>query len=351
MGKDTGFNGTTKRMGKSMSLANILPVHILAFATGFLLDQLLGDPAWVPHPVRGIGRLITGLERRLLDRQSESGEHRAGQERRNGALLVVVVLAIVLLLTAVLVIASYRLSVWVGFLVEAVLLCTCFAAADLRRESMAVHQALQKNDLVRTRQALSRIVGRQTEALTKEEICKAAVETVSENLSDGVIAPMCYAALGGPVLAMGYKAINTMDSMLGYRTERYRFFGTAAARLDDAVNFLPARISAILLILACWFDGKESNARHAWQIWQRDRNLPDSPNAGQPESACAGALGIALGGDAVYFGEPVEKPILGDATRPTEPEDIVRCNRLAGIASVIWAIVCVCLMLVVWKVL
>ena len=194
------------------------------------------------------------------------------------------------------------------------------------QESTNVYRELTKPDLPAARIAVSRIVGRDTQALTAEGVTKAAVETVAENASDGVIAPLFYMLLGGAPLALTYKAINTMDSMVGYKNERYLHFGRAAAKLDDIANFLPSRIAALLWVAAAALTGND--ARSAWRIWRRDRRNHASPNSAQTESACAGALNVQLAGPAYYFGQYYPKPTIGDAVRPIEPEDIRRADRM-----------------------
>lgn len=192
------------------------------------------------------------------------------------------------------------------------------------------------------------IVGRDTQDLTTEGVTKAAVETVAENASDGVIAPLFYLAIGGPVLGWAYKAVNTMDSMVGYKNEKYIDFGRAAAKLDDAVNFLPSRISAYLMIFACRLCGKDYDAARAKRIYLRDRRKHASPNSAQTESACAGALGLRLAGDASYFGKIVKKPFIGDRIRPTEPEDIPRANRLMYATAMLCEGICLMILFLVY---
>ena len=196
----------------------------------------------------------------------------------------------------------------------------------IRDRSTNVYRELTKPDLPAARIAVSRIVGRDTQALTAEGVTKAAVETVAENASDGVIAPLLYMLLGGAPLALTYKAINTMDSMVGYKNERYLRFGRAAAKLDDIANYLPSRIAALLWVAAAALTGND--ARSAWRIWRRDRRNHASPNSAQTESACAGALNVQLAGPAYYFGQYYPKPTIGDAVRPIEPEDIRRADRM-----------------------
>lgn len=288
----------------------------------FCLDLCIGDPRWLPHPVRGMGRAIGKLEG-LLRRSFPATP---GGERAAGAVL-----------AAALPLGSFgagwavlRLcgmaSPWLALLAEIFLCSQCLAARDLKRESMEVYRELMKGDLPAARQAVGRVVGRDTAALTAEGVTKAAVETVAENTADGETAPLFWMALGGAPLALAYKAVNTMDSMVGYKNDRYRHFGTAAARLDDLVNWLPARLSALLMIALCPLAGLDG--RGAWRIWRRDRRKHKSPNSAQTEAAMAGALGVELAGDAWYFGELHHKPTLGDGLRPIRPEDIRRANRL-----------------------
>ena len=200
------------------------------------------------------------------------------------------------------------------------------AARGLVQESMNVYKELQNGDLPAARKAVSRIVGRDTQNLTAEGVTKAAVETVAENASDGVIAPLLYMLVGGAPLALTYKAINTMDSMLGYKNEKYLYFGRCAAKLDDVANWLPSRLAGLLWVAAAALTG--NSARGAWRIWRRDRRSHASPNSAQTESACAGALGVQLAGPACYFGEYYDKPTIGDPLRPIAPQDIVRANRM-----------------------
>lgn len=293
--------------------------HITAFAIGFLLDFLFGDPEGFPHPIRLIGLLISKLEKRLYP-----GE----KKKRNGMVLAVLTLLITVSLTAGILLAAYHLHVIAGILVEAVMTGQILAANSLKKESMKVYGYLAAGSLSDAKQAVSMIVGRDTTGLTEEGVIRAAAETIAENTSDGVIAPMLYLAVGGPVLGFFYKAVNTMDSMIGYKNERYMEFGRAAARLDDAVNFLPARISAALMIFAAELSGGDYNASGAKRIWKRDRKNHASPNSAQTESVLAGALSIRLGGPASYFGKMVEKPWIGDEIRKISPEDIKKANHL-----------------------
>lgn len=297
----------------------MLGYHGIAFFAGFLLDLLLGDPYWLPHPIRLMGRLIGALEKKLNK-----------EEKRiiKGLVLVLAVLFFTAVITFILLAASYKLHPFVGCAVESVMTYQILATKCLKKESMKVYERLEEGTLEEARYAVSMIVGRDTENLDEAGVVKAAIETVAENTSDGVIAPMLYLALGGPVLGFIYKAINTMDSMIGYKNERYLYFGRAAARLDDIVNYLPSRISAYFMILAAFLAGRDFSGRKAGRIYRRDRRNHASPNSAQTEAVCAGALGVRLAGDASYFGKVVKKPWIGDDLRPVEREDIKRVNVL-----------------------
>lgn len=297
-------------------------VSTLALGLGFLLDILLGDPQGWPHVVRGIGALISALEKALYPMKNK---------RLGGAALALAVLAVSTALPALLLALLWRLSPWAYCAGEALLCWQLLALTSLKVESRKVYEALVRNDLPAARRAVSMIVGRDTAALDGAGVTRAAVETVAESACDGVIAPLFYLALGGGALGMLYKAANTMDSMIGYQNRRYQDFGRFAAKLDDGMNYLPARLSAVLMILmarSCGLDPK--SARH---IWQRDRRKHASPNSGQTEAVMAGALGVRLAGDAFYFGELRPKPYIGDNLRPIRPGDILLAHRLLTAAS------------------
>ena len=303
--------------------------HILAFGAGFLMDQIFGDPYFLPHPIRGIGRLIAKTEKVLRSgNPQENSPEREAAERRQGKLLVVIVLLLTGMFAALILVGSYALYPKIGMVVEAVMTYQILAARCLQVESGKVWKQLKAGNVEAAREAVSMIVGRDTQNLTKEGVAKAAIETVAENTSDGVIAPMLYTAIGGPVLGFAYKAVNTMDSMVGYKNEKNLYFGRFAAKLDDAVNYLPSRIAALLLVIVSFFPGPSFSGTRAFRIWRRDSRNHASPNSAQTESACAGSLGIQLAGDASYFGTIVKKPTIGDATRPVETEDIRRANQL-----------------------
>ena len=315
--------------------------HILAFFSGFLLDLLLGDPYWLPHPIRLIGSLISGLEKKLRNGKAERNSR---NELKDGALLVFSVLTITVCVTAILIFAAYHIHPYFGVLTETIMTYQILATKCLKVESMKVCHCLQTEGLEAARKAVSMIVGRDTSVLDEEGVAKAAIETVAENTSDGVIAPMLYTALGGPIAGFFYKAVNTMDSMVGYKNEKYLYFGRAAARLDDLVNYIPSRISAWLMICAAFIGGKSYSGRQAYKIYKRDNRKHASPNSAQTESVCAGALGIRLAGDACYFGKTVKKPFIGDVCRSVEYEDIKRVNKLMYITAWLCEMICLTVM-------
>ena len=317
--------------------------HILAFFFGFLLDLLLGDPYWLPHPIRLIGSLISGLEKKLLGGRTEK-DHK--KELKKGVLLVFLVLFITFSVSAILIVGTYNIHPYLGVLVETIMTYQILAAKCLKVESMKVYHCLQTEGLEAARKAVSMIVGRDTSVLDEEGVAKAAIETVAENTSDGVIAPMLYTALGGPILGFFYKAVNTMDSLVGYKNEKYLYFGRAAAKLDDLVNYLPSRISAYLMICAAFTGGKGYSGRQAYKIYKRDNRKHASPNSAQTESVCAGALGIRLAGNASYFGKMVKKPFIGDSLRNVEYEDIKRVNKLMYLTAWLCEMICLTLMVV-----
>ncbi len=301
--------------------------HLLALLIGFCLDLLLGDPHWAPHPVRAIGSLISALEKGLRGLFPKS----PGGELAGGAVLVALTLAIPTALTAALLWVCGQVSPWLALGAESVLSYQLLAAKSLADESRKVYEALKAGDLPGARRAVSMIVGRDTACLDEAGVARAAVETVAENASDGVIAPLLFLAIGGAPLGMFYKAANTMDSMVGYQNDKYLYFGRAAAKFDDILNFFPARIAGVLLCLgstAAGYDGK-----NAWRVFKRDRKNHKSPNSAHTEAACAGALQLRLAGPNYYFGRLVEKPYIGDDQRPIEPLDILRSGRILYAAA------------------
>ena len=316
--------------------------HVLAMAIGFALDLLLGDPHNIPHPVRWIGALIAALESPLR----RAFPATPTGERLAGTVLVVVVAGVSLGCACALVWLCGLFNWWLAVAVEGLICYQMLATKSLRDESMAVARELERGDVPAARQAVGMIVGRDTDSLDEQGIAKAAVETVAENTSDGVVAPLLYMALGGAPLAVLYKAVNTMDSMVGYKNERYRHFGTAAAKADDVLNFVPARFAGVLMCLAAPLARMDGGG--AWRIFRRDRLAHPSPNSAHTEAACAGALGIQLGGGSVYSGRFVEKPTIGDATRPIECADIARANRLLYTTAALGFVVCLALCCFIW---
>ena len=294
---------------------------------GFIIDCLLGDPYQLPHPIRWIGSLIGKLDKSFY-RENDGDKVKL----LKGFAVVVIVLFISTMCPLVILYVAYSENFVLGMILESMMCYYLIAPRCLKDESMKVYQELKKEDIKGARKAVSMIVGRDTNVLDKEGITKAAVETVAENTSDGVTAPLMYMAFGGAILGFFYKAANTMDSMLGYKNEKYLYFGRCAAKLDDILNFLPARITALFMMIAsylCGLDGK-----NAVKIWKRDRKKHASPNAAQTEAVCAGALGVMLAGDAYYFGKRYPKETIGDEKRKIETEDIRQANRLMYVTAV-----------------
>lgn len=320
--------------------------HIFAFIAGFVLDLLIGDPHFIPHPVRLIGSLISSLDKRLnCDAGYNSSEKKLNLIKyKRGMLLAFTVIFATFAMSVIIIVAAYSINLYAGVIAEAVMTWQILATKCLRVESMRVYDALKTDGVDAGRRAVSMIVGRDTSVLDAAGVTRAAVETIAENTSDGVIAPMLYTAIGGPVLGFVYKAVNTMDSMLGYKNDKYMYFGRFAARLDDVVNFIPARISAYLMIAAAFIGGRQFDGKNAYRIFKRDRFNHESPNSAQTESVCAGALRVQLAGDAVYFGKLVKKKYIGDGLREIEYEDIKRANRLMYITAFLCELLSVAVM-------
>ena len=320
--------------------------HIFAFIAGFVLDLLIGDPHFIPHPVRLIGSLISFLDKRLnCDAGCNISEKKLNLIKyKRGMLLVFTVIFATFAISVIIIVAAYSINLYAGLIAEAVMTWQILATKCLRVESMRVYDALRTDGVDAGRRAVSMIVGRDTSVLDVAGVTRAAVETIAENTSDGVIAPMFYTAIGGPVLGFVYKAVNTMDSMLGYKNDKYMYFGRFAARLDDVVNFIPARISAYLMIAAAFIGGRQFDGKNAYRIFKRDRFNHASPNSAQTESVCAGALRVQLAGDAVYFGKLVKKKYIGDGLREIEYEDIKRANRLMYITAFLCELLSVAVM-------
>ncbi len=320
-------------------------MNTLAILCGFALDLLLGDPLWLPHPVVWMGKGTQWMEkglRRMLP-SSPKGE------RCGGIILALVLPLVAFGISAGLLIGLGRIHSVLRWVAECWMCYQIFATKELWRQSMNVQRALEKEGLPEARKAVSRIVGRDTDKLDRAGVIKAAVETVAENASDGVVAPLLFMMIGGAPLGMAYKAINTMDSMVGYKNDRYRYFGWAAARLDDAANWIPSRFAAMSMVVSAPLVGL--SARSAGRLWWRDGRNHASPNSAQTEAAMAGALGVQLAGDAVYFGKRVHKPTIGDATRSIESTDILRANRLMLASCILALLLCsaVCWTIIGWK--
>lgn len=327
----------------------MIRLHLAAILTGCVLDLCVGDPRFLWHPVCGIGTFISRLEKTLRKKFPKGEEG----ERRGGLWLVILVLFVTGAVSGAILGGAYLLSPYAGFLIESIMCGQMMAWHSLRKESMKVYQAFSIGDVEGARAAVSMIVGRDTKDLSEEGITKAAVETVAENTSDGIIAPLIFMTLFGGVGVFLYKAVNTMDSMVGYKNERYLWFGRAAAKLDDICNFIPARLSAVLMIGAGYvcqfFHGKKGkgnpySGRNGLMVFKRDRFNHKSPNSAQTEAVCAGALQIRLAGNACYFGRIYEKPTIGDPVRPVVYEDIKRANCLMTVTYVL-GLIPVCLLL------
>jgi len=313
-------------MTPSLGYAGVIAMPALVILSAFFLDLVLGDPRWLPHPVRGIGWLI-GRTETVLRRFTRS----PGSEKIAGILLVILIVLTVYVFSALLLFFASSYSSMLGMIIAVFLAYTTLAARDLARSARNVLVQLEGGDIVGARLALSMIVGRDTADLDEQAITRAVVETVAENASDGVIAPLFYLALGGPALAMAYKAVNTLDSMIGYKNAAYKNFGWAAARLDDLANFVPARITAVLLSLAAFLPG--ASGGNAFRVSLRDGRKHASPNSGYPEAAVAGALGLRLGGPSAYGGLVLAKPSIGDERGAFDKKCIEKSIRLMYCAS------------------
>ena len=302
---------------------------LIKYSIAYILDLILGDPHWFPHPVRFIGNLISILEKviRRFMPKTKRGEY------IGGIILTVMVVSISMVIPLVIILMAKSINTYLALTVETFMCYQILATKSLKVESMKVYDELAKNDLPSARKAVSMIVGRDTKDLTFSGVAKAAVETVAENTSDGIIAPMIFIAIGGAPMGFFYKAINTMDSMVGYKNEKYMNFGRFAAKLDDVVNYLPARISAYQMILSSFF--LRYDYKNAFKIYKRDRYNHASPNSAQTESVCAGALDVQLAGNAYYFGKLYEKPTIGDDIREINYDDIKKANRLLYCTSII----------------
>ncbi len=320
--------------------------RIIVIAAAFLLDMICGDPHWLWHPVQGIGLIIKYVEAFLRRVFRINAEREADKIRKRvaGVIMVILVIAISLVPVCLILYLAGRINRYVRLGVEIIICYQMLAARSLCVESMKVYYALRDGTIEDARTAVSMIVGRDTASLNEEGVTKAAVETVAENTSDGVIAPLFYMALFGVYGAFVYKAINTMDSMTGYKNDHYIYFGTCAAKLDDIANFIPARLGALLMVAASYLTGLDGKG--AWRIFKRDRYNHASPNSAQSEAVCAGALSVELAGDAYYFGKLYKKKTIGDHIRDICPEDIRRANKLMYVTSILMVVLCIAVIFV-----
>ena len=305
-------------------------MNALLVLFSYITDLLLGDPRWFPHPVRAIGRLTSILDGFLR------GEQVKWLERFKGVVLVFVVVGASGLGVYLLLQYAVRLRPIFGKIAWIFFAFTTLATKDLYIHGRAVLKNLKDEKVEEGRQKLSRMVGRDTHLLSKEQIIRAAVESISENTTDGIVAPLFYLFLGGPVLAMCYKAVNTLDSMVGYKSERYLHFGWASAKLDDVMNFIPARLSGFLIVLAAFLLGKDG--KNSFRIMRRDGRKHSSPNSAISEAAMAGALGVRIGGPVVYQGRYFKHAFIGDARKPLEPGTIRQSLLVSFFASILMVI-------------
>ena len=301
--------------------------------SAYALDHLLGDPEWFPHPVRLMGLGITHGER-ALRRDSQSNN----AELVLGGILTLSIVSTSYAVTAYTIRRAYQASPLLGAATELLLAWTCLAARNLQQEATTVTAALDLNDLPQARTQLARIVGRDTISLNTSEVSRAVIETLAESACDGTFAPLFYLALGGVPLAMAYKAVNTLDSMIGHADDRYFYFGKIAARLDDAANYLPARLTALALCASA-APVQDSDSLSAFRTWKRDGHLHKSPNAGQPESAISGALRVQLGGTNHYAGEPIDTPKMGCEFQPATIAKAHKAIKLVSVASLIGVLI------------
>lgn len=313
-------------------------IPALPLILGFVLDAVFGDPYSMPHPIRVIGNLIAYLEKYIRKHFQNL--------QFGGAVLAIIVILCSAGIPAVLLMICYHINLILGIVAESILCYYMLAARCLHDESMKVYRAFQNHDTESARKAVSMIVGRDTAVLDDAGIIRAAVETVAENTSDGVTAPLFYMAIGGAVGGCFYKAVNTMDSMLGYQNEKYVNIGRFPAKFDDILNLVPSRLTALLMIAVC--PVLKLDSRNAYRIWKRDRRKHTSPNSTQTESVCAGALHIRLAGDAYYFGELHQKEYIGDDDRPVGNEDIRRTNRLMYLTAILMLIIAVIIRILIF---
>ena len=314
----------------------------MSIILGFIIDCIFGDPYNFPHPVRLIGNLISELEK-IMRKLFPDNLYIGG---------VLMSLSVIFLSTAVpflILFLFYKINIVFGIIAESIMCWYLIAPKCLKTESMKVYKAVSENDIEKSRKAVSMIVGRDTQFLDFEEVIKATIETVAENTSDGVTAPVFYMSFGGAVLGFFYKSVNTMDSMVGYKNEKYKDFGRFSAKFDDVLNYIPSRLTAVLMVISAFilkYDGKS-----AYRIWKRDRLKHASPNSAQTESVCAGALNVRLAGDAFYFGKLCKEQYIGDNIRPVEKDDIIKANRLMYVTTILMIVLSVILRVIIMGVL
>lgn len=294
---------------------------MLALLIGFCLDLLFGDPHWMPHPIRIIGNSIDKLEA-FLRKKNDS----ATRQKKMGVLLLGVISLGTLVFYIALKVITYKVNFWLGVVIESLVIYQILAIKCLKTETMRVYNALEQDDISSARKWISYLVTRNTDEMTEADIVKAAVETISENIVDGITSPLLFIAIGGAPLGMFYKAVNTLDSMVGYRNDKYEHFGWASAKLDDILNFVPARLTGMLIVFVAYVFGY--NGKNAWKILKRDKRNHTSPNSPYSEAPVAGALSIQLGGKATYFGVTKEKATMGDPIKPIERKHIKETNRI-----------------------
>lgn len=301
----------------------------------YMLDIIFGDPRWLPHPVKGIGWMIKNMEAPL--------RRAIKNERMSGVALAVVVIGVSWSLAFIIINLASSLNRYLGYAFSIIFIYSSIAVKDLAVESMEVYRPLEKKEMALARKKLSLIVGRDTDNLEPREVVRATVETISENIVDGIISPLFYAIIGGAPLAIAYKAVNTLDSMVGYKNERYKYFGWASARIDDWANFIPARLTLFFVPLASLLAGKD--ALNSWRIARRDGRKNPSPNSGMPEATFAGALGVQLGGLNFYNSAPTLKPLIGDGINALEPGHIKESIMISYITSALFLVTGVALII------
>ncbi len=320
---------------------HFLILNSLILLCSFILDLIVGDPEWLPHPVRLIGKAINLLDRHLY---RDTDENRT--KFLKGLLLTLAITASTGLISTLLLYICFSINKYLGFALSIVMSTYCLAAHDLKKSALGVYEKIVSGDLPGARKAVGMIVGRDTGNLSEQGVIKAAIESVSESLSDGVIAPAFFIFLLGPIGGLVYKSVNTLDSMVGYKNDRYLYFGRASARLDDICNYIPSRLSALLVIISSPL--VKCDFAHAVIIWKRDRLKHSSPNSAQTESAMAGALGIQLGGPASYFGKIVKKPYLGDIKHDIIAGDIKKACQVMYTASLLFVMLSLIISFVVY---